>query len=77
MKSASDPLLYSPLEDLRQVYLMNPCTNKEMVQRIFNDYIAIKGPKEIGQLESEEAEVRAILSESKSECCIHTKMFYL
>lgn len=52
-----DPALYTPIEDMRHVYLVHPCTNKEMVQRIFNDFNAIRGPKEIGQLESEEAEV--------------------
>lgn len=56
-RQSPDAILDSPIEDLRHVYLMHPCTNKEMVQRIFNDFVAIIGPKQIGQLESEEAEV--------------------
>lgn len=57
MLGTSDRMLDSAIEQLRQAYLVHPCTNKEMVRRIFNDFSAIRGPKEIGQLESEEAEV--------------------
>lgn len=68
MQRTPDPTLDSPLEDLRHVYLLHPCTDKEMVQRIFNDFTAIRGPKEIGQLESEEAEVRTFIQFQIIQC---------
>lgn len=58
MKGSSIETPSSLFEPFRRVFMAFPCSDKVIVDRMFNDFYAIQSANHFGQLETEEAEVR-------------------